>query len=149
GADVSLGTPAQLGDPTRPVVSDLPVGSSGALALLAALAVVVVGSALLAAYVARRARVRGTLGVRSVLPVSKLAVIGLCRRSVRVGAPQLTGTGVVRGRRSPGGVGLLVSYSPDGSPGRRSTRACPPGGSVIVGGLAFHHNPNGRPAGVP
>jgi hypothetical protein len=99
-------------------------------------------------YSSRHPQTTGSLTVRSVVPDQELAVVPLGARSVPIAAPRLPGSGTVRGRRVPGGVELLISYSPDGSAERLTTRGCEPGGSVIVGGVAFQHHTSAQPAAV-
>jgi von Willebrand factor type A domain len=140
GADVPLRVPAVPAQATRPLVGEAAVGWWGTLPLTVAVVALLAAIGTWAWYAHSRPRIEGWLSTRSVPADTELAVIGLGARSVPIHSPRLSGDGVVRGRRTPRGVALLISYSPDGSAARRITRSCPPGESVIVGGVAFHHH---------
>lgn len=148
GDALPLNVAPQPANGTRQLSAAVPVGWPGTLPLLVAVVLLVLAAAIWLRYSSRHPQTAGVLSVRSVVPDEELAVVRLGPRTVPIGAPRLPGSGTVRGRRVPGGVELLISYSPDGSAERLATRGCEPGGSVIVGGVAFQHHTSAQQAAV-
>lgn len=143
--DVPLRIRPQPADGSRQVRAEAVVGSPVTLPLTVAVVLLLAATLLAGAYARTHPRLRGRLRVRSAVSGAELVTLDLRGRSVQLPSGRLPGSGTVRAVRPSGWldptVELAVTYSPDGSVSRRSVLRCPPGRSVMIGGLSFEHGP--------
>jgi hypothetical protein len=138
--DITLGVPPALADNSRALRLSAPVGYPWLLPALAALLVLLVLALWAAVYARRHPRLAGTLELARLRTADHRSV--RLRRSATdfafASASGPPGRGSVRPIRSGGRAALEITYSPDGTPERRTTSVLEPtGGALTVSGVEF------------
>ncbi|MFF5077418.1 VWA domain-containing protein [Actinoplanes sp. NPDC000266] len=146
--DIDLKTPAgPAGNPPGLTVSST-VGTWTAQAVAAAVALVMALLIALILYLRKRAPQSGTLVAISPMTGQEVARFPLRGRVTRIGGQGLTGEGTVVARRVPrqaantDGVEYEIRFR---GLDRTDTTTLPSRGSVLVGGVAFEHQPPPEP----
>ncbi|MBE1484391.1 vWA domain-containing protein [Plantactinospora soyae] len=139
---VPLRIPAALSATTAATTVTADVGHPWVLPATAGGVILTVLILWLLTYRRRHPYMPGVLSVSTVGGDQELARFPLGRRRpLDLRVPGMPGIGTVRGRRSTttAGGSVEVSYSPDGSDGRRATTLLQPREPLILSGLTFVH----------
>ncbi|GAA0460202.1 hypothetical protein Ade02nite_14410 [Paractinoplanes deccanensis] len=146
--DIDLRTRATVAGDPRTVTVTSTVGTWTAQAIAAAAAALVLMLLALILYLRKRAPQSGTLVAVSPMTGQEVARFPLRGRLTRFGGPPLTGEGTVVARRVPrqdtntDGVEYEITFR---RLDRTDTTTLPSRGSVLLGGMAFEHQPPPEP----